>query len=154
VFLGMLFVAAAIVGAMLVAFKDDPATFASPAFSFARTLSYSIVNVYMVRMAGVFMMSTSTVANVHAFRASLAGRAGLPAGSLATARQSFPALELRALSPMGAFVECPYPGEQSWPAHRELKPAPRPLGFSMQAETLRGVTPPRARRDRVGLTRT
>jgi hypothetical protein len=61
-FLGMLFVAAAIVGAMLVAFKDDPATFASPAFSFARTLSYSIVNVYMVRMAGVFMMSTSTVA--------------------------------------------------------------------------------------------
>ena len=61
-FLGMLFVAAAIVGAMLVAFKDDPAALASPAFNFARTLSYSIVNVYMVRMAGVFMMSTSTVA--------------------------------------------------------------------------------------------
>src|SRR5690349_2969984 len=61
-FLGMLFVAAAIVGAMLVTFKDDPVAAASPAFSFARTLSYSIVNVYMVRMAGVFMMSTSTVA--------------------------------------------------------------------------------------------
>jgi hypothetical protein len=58
-FLGMLFFAAAIVGAMLVAFKDDPTAFTSPAFSFARTLSYSIVN---VRMAGVFMMSTSTVA--------------------------------------------------------------------------------------------
>ena len=36
--------------------------FASPSFSLARTLSYSIVNVYMVRMAGVFMISTSTVA--------------------------------------------------------------------------------------------
>ena len=35
---------------------------ASPAFRFGRTLSYSLVNVYMVRMAGVFMISTSTVA--------------------------------------------------------------------------------------------
>jgi hypothetical protein len=60
--LGMLFVAAAIVGAMLVAFKDDPAVFGSPVFRFARTLSYNLVNVYFVRMAGVFMISTSTVA--------------------------------------------------------------------------------------------
>ena len=37
-------------------------SFASPAFRVARTLSYSLVNVYMVRMAGVFMISTSTVA--------------------------------------------------------------------------------------------
>src|ERR1700733_14924423 len=61
-FLGMLFVAAAIVGAMLVAFKGDPAAFGSTVFRFARMLSYNLVNVYMVRMAGVFMMSTSTVA--------------------------------------------------------------------------------------------
>ena len=61
-FLGMLFVAAAVVGAMLVAFKDDPDAFASPALRFARALSYNLVNVYMVRMAGVFMISTSTVA--------------------------------------------------------------------------------------------
>jgi hypothetical protein len=61
-FLGMLFVAAAVIGAMLVAFKDDPAAFGSPAFRLARTLSYNVVNVYMVRMAGVFMISTSTVA--------------------------------------------------------------------------------------------
>ena len=61
-FLGMLFVTAAIVGAMLMTFKDDPVAFGSPVFLFARTLSYNLVNVYMVRMAGVFMMSTSTVA--------------------------------------------------------------------------------------------
>jgi hypothetical protein len=61
-FLGMLFVAAAVVGAMLVGFKDDPVAFGSPVFRFARTLSYNVVNVYMVRMAGVFMISTSTVA--------------------------------------------------------------------------------------------
>ena len=61
-FLAMLFVAAAVVGAMLVAFKDDPAAFASPTFRFARAFSYNLVNIYMVRMAGVFMISTSTVA--------------------------------------------------------------------------------------------
>jgi hypothetical protein len=50
------------VGAMLVAFKDDPGAFALPAFRIARAISYNLVNVYMVRMAGVFMISTSTVA--------------------------------------------------------------------------------------------
>ena len=62
-FLGMLFVAAAVVGAMLAAFGDEPAAFAAaPAFRFARAVSVSLVNVYMVKMAGVFMISTSTVA--------------------------------------------------------------------------------------------
>ena len=62
-FLGMLFVAASVVGAMLIAFKDEPAAFAaSPIFRFARAAATSLVNVYMVKMAGVFMISTSTVA--------------------------------------------------------------------------------------------
>ena len=62
-FLGMLFVAAAVVGAMLIAFRDEPAAFAaSPSFRFARAVATSLVNVYMVKMAGVFMISTSTVA--------------------------------------------------------------------------------------------
>ena len=62
-FLGMLFVAAAVVGAMLIAFREEPVVFAaSPAFHFARAVASSLVNVYMVRMAGVFMISTSTVA--------------------------------------------------------------------------------------------
>jgi hypothetical protein len=61
-FLGMLFVAAAVVGAMLAAFGDEPVAFGvSPAFRFARAVSFSLVNVYMVKMAGVFMISTSTV---------------------------------------------------------------------------------------------
>jgi hypothetical protein len=62
-FLGMLFVAAAVVGAMLIAFGDEPAAFSpSPEFRFARAFSSSLVNIYMVKMAGVFMISTSTVA--------------------------------------------------------------------------------------------
>ena len=105
-FLGMLFVAAAVVGAMLAAFGDEPAAFgASPAFRFARAVSVSLVNVYMVKMAGVFMISTSTVAMVDAFRAALAGRARLSAGGLAACRQLVPPLEFRAFSPVGAPAE-------------------------------------------------
>ena len=33
----------------------------SATFHFARTFAYNIVNIYMIRMAAVFMISTSTV---------------------------------------------------------------------------------------------
>jgi len=33
----------------------------SVSFHFARTLAYTIVNIYMIKMAAVFMISTSTV---------------------------------------------------------------------------------------------
>jgi hypothetical protein len=96
--LGMLFVAAAVLGAMLVAFKDYPAAFGSPVFRFARTLSYNLVNVYMVRMAGVFMISTSTAAMATHFAPRRLAALGYVLAVLLAARQSFPALELRALS--------------------------------------------------------
>jgi len=62
VFLTLLFSSAAAVGAIIFAFAadaGDPAS--SAAFHFARTLAYNIVNIYMTRMAAVFMISTSTV---------------------------------------------------------------------------------------------
>jgi hypothetical protein len=62
VFLTLLFSSAAAVGAIIFAFAadaGDPASSAS--FHFARTLAYNIVNIYMIRMAAVFMISTSTV---------------------------------------------------------------------------------------------
>jgi hypothetical protein len=62
-FLGMLFIAAAIVGALLMAFAARPQELIdSPAFHFARAVAYGIVNIYMIKMACVFMISTSTVA--------------------------------------------------------------------------------------------
>jgi hypothetical protein len=62
-FLGTLFTAAALVGAILIAFAARPAELTDSAtFHFARAAAYSIVNIYMVKMAGVFMISTSTVA--------------------------------------------------------------------------------------------
>ncbi len=63
VFLGMLFVSAALIGAILTAFAAYPALLINSAtFYFARALTYGLVNVYMIKMAAVFMISTSTVA--------------------------------------------------------------------------------------------
>jgi hypothetical protein len=62
-FLAMLFAAAAVIGAvMLVASVSEPnELISSTTFRFARAVSYIIMNVYAIKMAAVFMISTSTV---------------------------------------------------------------------------------------------
>jgi len=62
-FLAMLFAAAAVIGAIvLVASISEPNELISSAtFRFARAASYIIMNVYAIKMAAVFMISTSTV---------------------------------------------------------------------------------------------
>jgi hypothetical protein len=62
-FLAMLFASAAIAGGIiLVASSADPnEMIASPTFRYARATGYIFMNVYAIKMAGVFMISTSTV---------------------------------------------------------------------------------------------
>ena len=62
-FLAMLFAAAAITGAViLVASSADPNEMInSPTFRYARATGYIFMNVYAIKMAAVFMISTSTV---------------------------------------------------------------------------------------------
>jgi hypothetical protein len=62
-FLAMLFAAAAIIGAViLVASSAQPNELInSTTFRFARAAAYIIMNVYAIKMAAVFMISTSTV---------------------------------------------------------------------------------------------
>jgi hypothetical protein len=62
-FLAMLFAAAAVIGAiMLVDSAVEPNELInSGTFRFARAAAYIIMNVYAIKMAGVFMISTSTV---------------------------------------------------------------------------------------------
>jgi hypothetical protein len=62
-FLAMLFGAAASLGAaILAAFSMEPDVVAnSGAFQLARAMAYIIMNVYAIKMAAVFMVSTSTV---------------------------------------------------------------------------------------------
>jgi len=62
-FLSMLFTAAAAVGGILMAFAAQPAELINSAtFHFARATTYNLVNIYMIKMAGVFMITVSTLA--------------------------------------------------------------------------------------------
>jgi MFS family permease len=62
-FLGMLFTAAAMVGGLLMAFAAEPGQLIDSAtYYFARATVYNIVNIYMTKMTGVFMITTSTMA--------------------------------------------------------------------------------------------
>ncbi len=62
-FLAMLFAAAAVLGAViLIAGSSAPHELINSAtFRFSRALTYIVVNVYAIKMAVVFMVSTSTV---------------------------------------------------------------------------------------------
>jgi hypothetical protein len=61
-FLAMLFIAAAIVGALIVTSDVASEELAnSAAFHIARAAAYNVVNIYMMKMAAVFMVSLSTV---------------------------------------------------------------------------------------------
>jgi hypothetical protein len=62
-FLAMLFVSATIMGGLVLVFNSSPANdfFNSPTFRLARATTFIIMNVYAVKMAAVFMFSTSVV---------------------------------------------------------------------------------------------
>jgi len=61
--LAMLFAAAAVVGAVILAFHAVPeALINSSTFYFGRGLAYVMVNIYLVKTASVFMITTSTIA--------------------------------------------------------------------------------------------
>jgi hypothetical protein len=61
-FLGMLFVAAAVMGALITVLAAAPhEALNSSAFPLAREIAYNLVNVYMVKMAAAVTISLSTV---------------------------------------------------------------------------------------------
>jgi hypothetical protein len=61
--LAMLFAAAAVIGAVILAFHAAPEILINSAtFHFGRGLAYGMVNIYLVKTASVFMITTSTIA--------------------------------------------------------------------------------------------
>jgi hypothetical protein len=61
--LTMLFAAAAVFGAIIFAFRANPEGLEhSAAFHFGRGLAYGMINIYLVKTASVFMVTTSTIA--------------------------------------------------------------------------------------------
>jgi hypothetical protein len=62
-FLAMLFVAAAVLGAIVIVFAAAPhQAVNSTTFQLGRVIAYNVANVYAIKMAAVFMMSTSMLA--------------------------------------------------------------------------------------------
>jgi hypothetical protein len=62
-FLGALFLASATVGGILIAFAAKPQELIDSAtFYFARATVYAMMNIYVIKMACVFMITTSTIA--------------------------------------------------------------------------------------------
>jgi hypothetical protein len=62
-FLAMLFATAAVAGGLLIAYDATPdRLIASGAYGFGRAVTYQILNVYAIKMAGVFMLSLCTIA--------------------------------------------------------------------------------------------
>ena len=59
----MLFAAAAVVGGILATFALEQDAFVnSMTFHFARSVAYNIINIYAAKVAGAFLISTSTLA--------------------------------------------------------------------------------------------
>src|SRR5271157_4668157 len=61
-FLAMLFASAAVAGGIIIAYGARPeGLLDSATFTFARAVTYETMNLYAVKMAGVFIVSTSTL---------------------------------------------------------------------------------------------
>src|SRR6266436_5928015 len=61
-FLAMLFASAAVAGGIIIAYAAKPeGLLDSATFTFARAVTYEIMNLYAIKMAAVFMISTSTL---------------------------------------------------------------------------------------------
>ena len=62
-FLAIIFASSAVTGAFMMAYQAIPGKLMdSGTYAFARTLAYELTNIYGLRMAGVFMVSTCTLA--------------------------------------------------------------------------------------------
>jgi hypothetical protein len=61
-FLAMLFSSAAVTGGIISIYGSSPSSLiSSGVYTFGRTLTYELMTVYTMKMAGVFMISTSTL---------------------------------------------------------------------------------------------
>jgi hypothetical protein len=62
-FLAMLFFSAAVAGGLILAFAAAPdLVLGSPTFALARAITHEVMSIYVTKMAGVFMIATSTLA--------------------------------------------------------------------------------------------
>lgn len=60
-YLGMIFIAAALAGGLLAGYAADPGLITAPVFNYSRMVIYQISNIYSLRMASVFVSALATI---------------------------------------------------------------------------------------------
>lgn len=60
-YLGLVFVAAALAGGLLTSYNTDPQLLDDPFFSYGRLVMHQITNIYALRMSGIFMTSFASM---------------------------------------------------------------------------------------------
>jgi len=105
-FLGMLFAAAAVGGALIISFETAPAQLIESAtFHFARAAAYSMMNVYTVQNGRCIHGHHIDNRDLYRICAALDRHSGLLAGAAAVMRKLLSELELCRFSALGAGDE-------------------------------------------------
>jgi hypothetical protein len=60
-YLAMMFAAAAVIGGLLASYQLQRGVMDLDVYNFSRTVTYQLTNIYSIRMAGVFMISSATM---------------------------------------------------------------------------------------------
>jgi hypothetical protein len=103
----MLFASAAVAGGIIIAYRARPAALLDSAtYTFARDVAYEIMNLYAVKMAAVFMISTSTLA----IRTGFIPRVPwLCVRAVSAAERTLRRVDYNGFSPLGATGQHRYP---------------------------------------------
>jgi|WetSurSiteA1Bulk_404760.scaffolds.fasta_scaffold03432_6 hypothetical protein len=87
-FIAMLFASAAVAGGILASFSTMSREQVTANFSFGRSLTYVVLNIFAMKMAGVFMISTFTIGLRTERIPTVAGHLGVHICRLAASKHS------------------------------------------------------------------
>ena len=109
-FLSMLFTSAGIAGGIINLYGVTPAMLIDfSMYTFGRTVTYEIMNVYTMKMAGVFMITTCTLSLRTGIYPALDGVPGLGAGALSAPEHWLLLLGSAGLSAVGVADQRVHP---------------------------------------------
>ena len=113
-FLAMLFASAAVAGGILKMYGATPSQLLQNGiYTFGRTVTYEIMNVYAMKMAGVFMISTSVLALRTKILPRWMSVLGLALATFLLFSLGLFYLVAHGVPAVGAADQCPHPAGQS-----------------------------------------
>ena len=112
-FLAMLFASAASAGGMISAFQTIPQRVIDAGlYGYGRATTYELMNIYAIKMAGVFMISTCTLFAAPEAHAAVDCASRLCTGAAAPAEHRLHQLDLDRLSALGAADQRVHPDRE------------------------------------------